>query len=412
MGIFSTIGKALGSATGSQFLGAGLGAVNSLFNNSMSLSNAKKLMSEQQKYWQQQYDIQRKDSLSDYATQRADYVSDLLASRSRDVEALKNAGLSPALAANQSVGGNSLGATIQQSNGSGVSTSAPVFQSDLQQSSLFALQRKQLEANIKKTDAEANKTMTENEKVRAEFDNWKDNLSTINEQLKADLAKTWSEKAKTDSDKAKAESDISKVSAEIDKIFAEIDSITFNTYKARSLMPYEMSEISANIQKLLSSANKENAESVLTNVKTQFARMGIGVGDGFVQQIAALLASGDATIYDKVKGTLLDLVDKLGTDFKPISDDVKDALNGESIPFTPGYNKKREWISNQQDSINSEFRAISKRLEDSHYKSHSISATQYRSEYERLVKWKKSEYKKLNDVTSSKRSSYKHKPFK
>lgn len=318
MGLFS---KIMGKVTGADIIG-GIGSLaNSAMSAVNSSANRRFMMEQQQREFAQQnamYDKQRKDSLTDYATSREDYVNDLLMSRSRDVQALQNAGLSTALAGEQSVGGNALGSAVQQSSFASPNSIASQQPFHLEAPNLmFGAQLANLIADTNKKDAEANKTKTEAERAQAEFVNWRDvQKDVINDTMKAALTKINSEK---NSAWFKAAQDANKYSfdmQEVDemdengkptgkKIFRyeqnlrnsmkqlqlQVDTMTFNYNKAKEFKPWELKQLQETINQITANVALLKDKDEQQKIINLFNRAGIGIGHGLIDSLAALLYS-------------------------------------------------------------------------------------------------------------------------
>lgn len=331
-------------------IGAIAGTATSAIN---SAANRRFMLKQQQREFQQQnamYDKQRKDALTDYATQRQDYVNDLLMSRSRDVQALQNAGLSTALAGEQTVGGNALGSSVQQSTFATPNSVASQSPYDIQAPNmLFTAQLANLIADTHKKDAETNKTKTEAERARSEFDNWRDVVKDLsNDTLKAALSKLESERNsawfKSSQDANQYDFDMQEVDEMDDngkptgkKIFRyeqnlrnqmkqlqlQVDTMTFDYNKAKEFKPWELKQLQESINEITANVNLLKDKDEQQKIINLFNRAGIGVGSGMFDQIAALLyADKGNELAQNAVSTLTDFVKGLFTSlFKTIHGD-------------------------------------------------------------------------------------------
>lgn len=354
MGIFSKL-------VGSDIIG-GIGSLSNTFMSAINSASNRRFMMEQQKreFAQQNamYDKQRKDALTDYATQRQDYVNDLLMSRSRDVQALKNAGLSTALASEQSVGGNALGSAVQQSSfasPNSIASSQPYqFESP---NMMFGAQIANLIADTKKKEAETNKTKTEAERAMAEFVNWRDvQRDVINDTMKAALSKIESEKNsawfKASQDANQYSFDMQEVD-EMDengkptgnKIFRyeqnlrnsmkqlqlQVDTMTFDYQKAKEFKPLELKQLQETINQITANVELLKDKDEQQKIINMFNRAGIGIGHGMIDSLAALLYSDKGNeLATRAVSTLTEFVKGIFTSmFKLVKGD------GSSSSFNP-----------------------------------------------------------------------------
>ena len=353
MGWFSTFGGALINGLGSL-----AGTATSAFNSSAN----RRFMEQQQKreFAQQNemYDKQRKDALADYATQRQDYVNDLLMSRSRDVQALQNAGLSTALAGEQSVGGNALGSAVQQSSFASPNSIASSQPYDIQAPNMmFAAQLANLIADTNKKVADAAKTKTEGERSQAEFVNWRDvQKDVINDTMKATLSKIESEK---NSAWFKAAQDANQYSFDMqevdemddngkptgEKIFRyeqnlrntmkqlqlQVDTMTFDYKKAKEFKPWELKQLQETINQITANVALLKDKDEQQRIINMFNRAGIGIGHGMIDSLAALLYSDKGNeLATRAVSTLTEFVKGIFTSmFKLVKGD------GTSNPANP-----------------------------------------------------------------------------
>lgn len=332
--IFGGLGSLLSSATS---------LYNSAANRAFSTAAQKREFVQQNKMYKQV----RRDDLSDYAQQRKDYVNDLLMSRSRDVQALQNAGLSTSLAGEQSVGGNALGASIQQASFPSVNSIANSAPYQIQSPNLmFAAQLDNLKADTDKKNAETAKTKTEAERAKAEFENWqKVQRDVINDTMLATLSKLNSDKNKAwyESNEAANQYDFNMQEVdEVDengkptgnkirryeqimrgnfkKLQAEVDTMTFNYEKMKEFKPFELKKLQEDINQVIENTALIKDKDKQQQIINRFNEAGIGVGSGLIDQIAALLYSGKGaqlgsqavdTVVDFVKGFFSSLFDQI-----------------------------------------------------------------------------------------------------
>ncbi len=314
MGFFEKFGGAIING-----VGALAGTATSIIN---SAANRRFMQQQQQREFAQQnamYDKQRKDALADYATQRQDYVNDLLMSRSRDVQALQNAGLSTALAGEQSVGGNALGSAVQQSSFASPNSIASSQPYDIQAPNMmFTAQLANLIADTNKKDAEAAKTKTEGERAQAEFVNWRDvQKDVINDTMKAALTKIESEKNsawfKAAQDANQYSFDMQEVDEMDDngkptakKIYRyeqnlrntmkqlqlQVDTMTFDFEKAKEFKPWELKQLQETINQITANVALLKDKDEQQKIINMFNRAGIGIGQVIIYINDTLFACG------------------------------------------------------------------------------------------------------------------------
>lgn len=313
MGFFDKFGGAIINGVGA-LAGTATSAINSAANRRFMEQQQKREFAQQN----EMYDKQRKDALADYATQRQDFVNDLLLSRSRDVQALQNAGLSTALAGEQSVGGNALGSAVQQSSFASPNSIASSQPYDIQAPNMmFTAQLANLIADTNKKDAEAAKTKTEGERAQAEFVNWRDvQKDVINDTMKAALTKINSEKNsawfKAAQDANQYSFDMQEVDEMDDngkptgkKIFRyeqnlrnsmkqlqlQVDTMTFDYKKAKEFKPFELKQLQETINQITANVELLKDKDEQQKIINMFNRAGIGIGHGMIDSLAALLYS-------------------------------------------------------------------------------------------------------------------------
>lgn len=353
MGFFEKFGGAIING-----VGALAGTATSIIN---SAANRRFMQQQQQREFAQQnamYDKQRKDALADYATQRQDYVNDLLMSRSRDVQALQNAGLSTALAGEQSVGGNALGSAVQQSSFASPNSIASSQPYDIQAPNMmFTAQLANLIADTNKKDAEAAKTKTEGERAQAEFVNWRDvQKDVINDTMKAALTKIESEKNsawfKAAQDANQYSFDMQEVDEMDDngkptakKIYRyeqnlrntmkqlqlQVDTMTFDFEKAKEFKPWELKQLQETINQITANVALLKDKDEQQKIINMFNRAGIGIGHGMIDSLAALLYSDKGNeLATRAVSTLTEFVKGIFTSmFKLVKGD------GTSNPANP-----------------------------------------------------------------------------
>lgn len=361
MGFFDKFGGAIIDGVGA-LAGTATSAINSAANRRFMVQQQKREFAQQNAM----YDKQRKDSLADYATQRQDYVNDLLLSRSRDVQALQNAGLSTALAGEQSVGGNALGSAVQQSSFASPNSIASSQPYDIQSPNMmFTAQLANLIADTNKKDADAAKTKTEAERAQAEFVNWRDvQKDVINDTMKAALSKIESEKNsawfKSAQDANQYDFDMQQVD-EIDdngkptgkKIFRyeqnlrnsmkqlqlQVDTMTFDYQKAKEFKPWELKQLQETINQITANVDLLKDKDEQQKIINMFNRAGIGIGHGLIDSLAALLYSDKGNeLATRAVSTLTEFVKGIFTSmFKIVQGDGTSNLGpfGGEVSGTP-----------------------------------------------------------------------------
>ena len=366
MGLFS---KIMGKVTGADIIGG----IGSLANTAMSALNSSAnrsfMLEQQQREFAQQnamYDKQRKDALTDYSTQRHDYVNDLLLSRSRDVQALQDAGLSTALAANQSVGGNALGSAVQQSSFPTPNSIASQQPYQLEAPNLmFGAQLANLIADTNKKVAESNKYKTEYERAQAEFDNWREvQKDIINDTMKSALSKLDAEKNRLwfESNEAanKYDFDMQEVD-ELDEngkptgnkirrydqyfrnsmkqLQLQVDQMTFDYKKAKEFKPFELKQLQETINQITANVSLLKDKDEQQKILNMFNRAGIGIGHGLIDSLAALLyADKGGALAKHAVSTLTDFIKGIFTSmFKLVKGDgtTPSGIFGGEVTGTP-----------------------------------------------------------------------------
>lgn len=281
-----------GAAAGSSFgpwgavAGAGIGAVSSLlgglFSSSSQAKQQKQHDERMQRYWKEQYGIQRADNLKDYATQRKDYIDDLKHQYSRQVESLKGAGMNPALAYGDMSAAQPLGASINQASPSVSSGASAPYVDLLGNTSTFAKLAEEIaniraDTQLKNTQSE--KSMTEKEKIQKEIDEVIPNTIALNnKQIQLmDTQKDLNEEQKK------------KVVQETANLNKQYELLDFNLEKAKEFKPYEMKQLKASIDDLIAAKDLKEAQAALTRTQNFWAQSGFGIGNNFFESALALL---------------------------------------------------------------------------------------------------------------------------
>lgn len=337
-------------------IGAGTSLIGGILGKNSASSQAKQQAKLAYEYWQKQYATQRKDALADYERQRKDYLEDISQSAIRQKNALKAAGLNPAMMNESGFSPAAQNASVNEVSPSGIPVADTTSQAYEQWNG--ALRGASEVANLalinsqkRKNDADAKKSETESDKLRAEFENWRDNQKDLQNNIMLqqwyqsieNVVKTREESAKTAEEQLTIKKQREEISKHIEQMQASINAITFDVSRQKALLPNEIRKQSAEIAKLLSaaaldraSASESSARTFLTNVQSHFAKMGIGIGNNFIDSALALFASGNGKeLLDGVAQGLKDLYTTIapspyesGKQFgKGASESIKDSFS-------------------------------------------------------------------------------------
>lgn len=267
-----------------------------MMNSSMQFTNQSALM-------QQQLANQKNLNAFDAKLNDSYQRSMLFDSASIQKASLQSAGLS---AGSMLSAYSPSGSNVNQNGGaSGGSAINPGLNLDFVNAMLGMSQAKLNETAADKNEAEANKIYKET--------SWIDDINDANvsktiadtykarqelRNLRQDLSESISRMKLNDEERK-------QVSANIDKVIQETNSIRINNKYLDDLNNATISEKLANIQKVL-------ADSNYTVVRTELAKLGIGVSNNWLESIVALSHFGNAgTALKDVKYGLIDAIKEL-----------------------------------------------------------------------------------------------------
>lgn len=287
--------------------GAAIGAASSLLGAGLNLFGQKSAEQRQFEYWQKQHEIMREEQLQDYARQKRDSYQFLLDSPSLNKEGLRNAGISTSMANGQF----QLAHQPQQgyTEGSLIATANPRVGDafgNFAQNLVLGAQIRNLEADTNKKKNEADKTASEKQKIDQELQAYITQvLPTQIAEANARIERLAKENNWTDKQIEQANQQI----AVLERTVKQFD-INLETLKEENRA--RINQINAATDDLKASKGLKEAQTAMQNVLKGFAEMGIGVGHGMVDQIAALLTQPDGgKMVDTIFDNLLDMIDKV-----------------------------------------------------------------------------------------------------
>lgn len=328
-------------------LGAATSAISSIFGGASQAIAAK----QQYNYTKKLMEKQNQYQVAAYNQQRNDYVNDLLVNRSRDVQSLKSAGLNPALALDGTNGTTPLGAAPETPN---MSFALPQGQM-AEINPMLSAQLDNVKANTDKVKAETDATRTTTDKVKAEFDNWQTTTKDLfNNLLANQVLQSQQETAASAAEKNYTANYYDKKSArvndivtkEVEQLISAADLTTFNLDVQRKLAPLERKRVRAEIINLLSNADNLRESTNRERILNGFRKLGIGVGSGLLDGVAAMVSSGHGDeLVKRVVGTvssalssLLDTEDSTYNMLTREVDDLDEALD----PNDPQYEFRKK----------------------------------------------------------------------
>ncbi|CRI74050.1 Uncharacterised protein [Chlamydia trachomatis] len=281
-GIWDTL-KSVGSAVGSAALGAGASAV----SGALQFNQQKKLMKMQQDYENKTYYRNRRDNLTDYATQRKDYLSDLTNQYGRQVGSLENAGLNPALAYGNLNGAQPLGAEINQAQGGVMPSTSGAPSYDILGGMNTGLMFK---AQLENLQADTNQKNTNSGVTQGRFDLDKEKWAKERDEIipktlsamDADINLKVSQGLLNNETANKVKQEIANLGEQFKML--QIDSTMYQKFKDK-----EYEQLIETINKLKSETNLNGKTAALREVEKNWKKLGIGVGSNLFDSIYALL---------------------------------------------------------------------------------------------------------------------------
>lgn len=287
--------------------GAAIGAASSLLGAGLNLFGQKSAEQRQFEFWQKQHDIMREEQLQDYARQKRDSYQFLLDSPSLNKEGLRNAGISTAMTegqfqlAHQPQQGYTEGFPIATAN-SRAGDSFANFANNM----LLSAQMRNLDADTIKKKNEAEKTASEKQKIDQELQAY------INEVLPTQIAEANARIDRMAKENHWTDKQIEQASAQIAVLDRTVRQFDINLETLKEENRARINQINAATEDLKSAKSLKDAQKAMQNVLTGFAKMGIGVGHGNIDQIAALLTQPDgAQTVNTIIDNLLDVIDKV-----------------------------------------------------------------------------------------------------
>lgn len=304
---------------------AAIGGASSLINSGLNLFGQKSAEERQFEYWQKQHDIMRKEQLQDYARQKQDSYQYLLDSPALTKQGLKNAGISTAMSngqfqlAHQPQQGYTEASPIATQNPR-VGDAFGNFVNNL----LVSAQVRNLNEDTNKKKAESEKTMSEKQKIDTELQAYIDQvLPTSIAEAQARIDRMAKENQWTDKQ-------IDQANEQIKVLERTVKQFDINLETLREENRARIDQINATIDDLKSSKNLKDAQAAMQNVLKGFAEMGIGVGHGNIDSIAALLTQPNgAQTIDSIFDNLLNVIDKVADRAHEVPDKVIDRMKQE-----------------------------------------------------------------------------------
>lgn len=286
---------------------AAIGGASSIINAGLNLFGQKSAEQRQFEYWQKQHDIMRQEQLQDYARQKQDSYQYLLDSPALTKAGLKNAGISTAMSngqfqlAHQPQQGYTEASPIATQNPR-VGDAFGNFVNNL----LVSAQIRNLNEDTNKKKVESEKTMTEKQKIDTELQAYIDQVLPISiAEAQARIDRMAKENQWTDKQ-------IDQANEQIKVLERTVKQFDINLETLREENRARIDQINATIADLKSSKNLKDAQFAMQNVLKGFAEMGIGVGHGNIDQIAALLTQPNgAQTVDSIIDNLLNVIDKV-----------------------------------------------------------------------------------------------------
>lgn len=287
--------------------GAAIGAASSLLGAGLNLFGQKSAEQRQLEYWQKQHDIMRQEQLQDYARQKADSYQFSLDSPSLNKEGLRNAGISTAMTegqfqlAHQPQQGYTEGSSIATAN-SRAGDSFANFANNL----LLSAQMRNLDADTNKKKNEADKTASEKQKIDQELQAY------INEVLPTQIAEANARIDRMAKENDWTDKQIDQANHQIAVLERTVKQFDINLETLKEENRARINQINAATDDLKASKSLKEAQEHMQKILSGFAEMGIGVGHGMIDQIAALLTQPDGgKMVDTIIDNLLDMIDKV-----------------------------------------------------------------------------------------------------
>lgn len=306
--------------------GAAIGAASSLLGAGLNLFGQKSAEQRQFEYWQKQHDIMRKEQLQDYARQKSDSYQFLLDSPSLNKQGLRNAGISTAMSdgqfqiAHQPQQGYTEGSPIATAN----TRPGDAF-ANFANNLLLSAQMRNLDADTTKKKNEAEKTASEKQKIDQELQAY------INEVLPTQIAEANARIERLAKENDWTDKQIDQANHQIAVLERTVKQFDINLETLKEENRARINQINAATDDLKASKSLKEAQEHMQKILSGFAGMGIGVGHGMIDQIAALLTQPDGgKMVDTIINNLLDMIDKVydrGTDVPgKVLDKVKQKL--------------------------------------------------------------------------------------
>lgn len=286
---------------------AAIGGASSLLSGALNLFGQKSAEQRQFEYWQKQHDIMRQEQLQDYARQKADSYQFLLDSPGLNKEGLRNAGISTAM----SQGQFQLAHQPQQgyTEGSPIATANPRVGDafgNFAENLILGAQIRNLEADTNKKKNEADKTASEKQKIDQELQAY------INQVLPTQIAEANARIERMAKENNWTDKQIDQANQQIAVLERTVKQFDINLETLKEENRARINQIDAATADLKSSKSLKDAQTNMQKILSGFAEMGIGVGHGMVDQIAALLTQPNGgKMVDTIIDNLLDMIDKV-----------------------------------------------------------------------------------------------------
>lgn len=331
--------------------GAAIGAASSLFGAGLNLFGQKSSEQRQFEYWQKQHDIMREEQLQDYARQKRDSYQFLLDSPSLNKEGLRNAGISTAMTegqfqlAHQPQQGYTEGSPIATAN-SRAGDSFANFANNL----LLSAQMRNLDADTNKKKNEADKTASEKQKIDQELQAY------INEVLPTQIAEANARIERMAKENNWTDKQIDQANQQIAVLDRTVKQFDINLETLKEENRARINQINAASEDLKSSKSLKDAQASMQKILSGFAEMGIGVGHGNIDQIAALLTQPNggemvntiidnlANVLDKVASRAGDVPSKVVQSAQKALSNLQGAFLDFSARFAQEMNKHTDFF--------------------------------------------------------------------
>lgn len=330
MGIWDGLGSSAASAAGG-LISTGLSALTAGSSARRQYKFQKKLNQQQFDYNKQLMEQQNKYAQQNYDQQRKDYLSDSVTSGWRERQNLLGAGKSLSFGEGYSPA-QPLGASPELADAASVSNGSvsavqphvadfTTIGSTLNQAFLLKAQKDNIEADTWKKEHEASLVSVQTQRAERELQMFNDTYDQQIDQLRSTIANL-----QADSGMKESTDFLNQSLMRLNNAKAQL---TF--YDLEHVKPLEVKRLSAQVLDTLahisvntSQASLNDAMSKLTNIKSSFAEIGLGIGSNMVDSVLAMLsAPKGGEIFTRVSGNIQTLFKSIADAFSSSEDDDK-----------------------------------------------------------------------------------------